>query len=276
MLFLISCNTAEEVPQKIYNSHSVYETDVSLNDCYLCSSNPDSPMALYWGQANLCILSLNTLTCKALPVNRYDENQNLIATAVRYPSTVTYWGDYDKGSTLHTEVNTNRGYLSLSISLNENSLLKMDNISSHFCSGCLTAFMNEYTYADEKPDIAIVDLEERQIRPVDKTMTYYLLGNYRISSEYNEKSNSIHINAFYCPVRFSELAYDPNETVMEQIINCCAENEIPFVLNNELEEIINSFNQITGIDYSPGNRVEFRNGMKILCIYGDGEYWFLD
>lgn len=276
MPFLISCGTPDKVSQKTYNTTAVYETAVSDDDCYLCGSNPDSPMAAYWGQANLAILNLNTLMCEILPVNRYDENQNLIATAVRYPSNFIYWGNSDKGSTLRADVNTNRGYLSILISLNDNSLLNMDNITPYFCSGCLTEIMNEYTYVEEKPDLAIVNLEERKIRPVDKTMTYYLFGDYQINSEYIEKSDSIHIYAFYCPVRFTELAYNPDETVMEQIVSCCAENEIPFVLNDELEECINSFEQITGIEYSPGNQVEFRNGMKSLYIFSDGEYWILD
>lgn len=232
-------------------------------------------MAPYWGQANLCILNLNTLTCKILPVNRYDEHQKLITTAVRYPSNVSYWGDYDKGSTLRAEANTNRGYLSLSISLNDNSLLNTGNMIPHFCSDCLTAIINEYTYADDKPDLAIVDLEKREIQPIDRTMTSYLLGDYRVNSEYVERSKSIHINAFYCPVRFTELAYDPDETVMEQIVSCCAENEVPFILNDELEEFIGSFDKITSINYSPANHVEFRSGMKTLCIYSDGDYWIL-
>lgn len=274
--FITSCKVPEETETSNYNKDTVYETDVLECDCYLCGTNPDSPMAPYWGQANLGLLNLNTLVCEMFPVNHYDENQDLIAAAVRYASTVTYRGSSDAGSTFRSDTNTNRGFLSISISLNENSVLNLDHIMPHFCTNCLTLIMNDYTYADNKPHVAIVDFQNRQIKPLDRTVSYYLYGDYRINSVYKEKSHSIYLNAFYCPERFTELAFNPDETVMEQIISGCAENDIPLILDDELTAFINSLNEITSIDYAPGNHIQFNKGSKSLYIFSDGDYWILE
>lgn len=252
-----------------------YETAVLASDCYLCGDNPDSPMAPFWGQANLGLLNLNTMDFLVLELNRYDENGEWLQTLDRYSHHRGHFGDKDAGSTANYDLYRNRGYMALSLSLNDNSTLNIANLKGRFCTDCCTSIINSYRYDEKHWDTALVSFEERKIYVLENNgTTSWSRGDYHLSFDYREAVDNLHIKGFYIPNRFSELGYDENETVLEQIVSRCQENGIVIDLNDELTEFIAAFESIHNISYS-SSYIEFSewtDSYKSLFISADGSY----
>ena len=274
-LILTSCAMPGVGTQMLYLEERVYETGVLPDDCYLCGMNPDSPFTPYWGQANLGLLNMNTMDCRVLELNRYDADGTLIQTASRYGLSQGIWGDSEDGSLIGYMLSVNKGYLDLSVSINDASILNIENMKPYFCTDCLSGIINQYSYDEDHWDIAIVDLAARQIKPLQDGYTLAEhISDYRVSYHYNEASKKMSVTAFYCPDRYTEPGYDLNETVMEQIVNYCTEYGYNLTLNNEITGFIGRFTRINTIS-STGESVcfeEWTNGYRKLYINKDGTY----
>lgn len=268
-----SCKIREKKPQ--YSEDTIYETNVTQADCHLCGSNPDSPFSSYWGQANIGLFNLNTMDVFVCEVNRYDESGLLVPKIERHPSHRGFMWNDKAGSTVQYNYNTSRGFIEISISLNENSMLNIDNLTRNYCTNCLSTIMNERLHKGETFDVALVAFQSKEIRLFDKQVTGYFLNDYNINCTYNRENNSYQINASYSPVRYSELAYNPDETVMEQVVNQCAKKNITLVPDDKLSKFIDNIKKIDGLSIYEES-IEFRSGFNSLYVFGDGTYDILD
>lgn len=265
----------EVVKVRIGLEDRIYETSVLHQDCYLCGDNPESPMARYWGQNNLGLINLNTMECLTLDVNQYDECGNWIQTLERYGHHRGHFGNNEIGSTADYSLYRNRGYLSLTVNFNDNSVLHTDNLKAYFCTDCCSAIINEYFYDEAHWDIALVNFARRELYVLeDNGFSAWSRGDYYITLEYNDTADNFSIDGFFTPMRFTELAYDESETVLEQIELWCTEKNFAFDVNDELVEFISGFERIQGISYTD-KYVEFSewgSEYRSLYITADGSY----
>jgi len=259
-----------------YSSNQSYSSSTSKEDCYICGSNTKSTLAEYWGEHNIGLINLNTLECCRFEINRYDDDLNVIEKQQRYASTRLTGLSESGGSTISCSLNSNRGYMSGTITLNENSFLEPEKVESYLCSECLMEIMKGY-FDEEHWDIAVVDFFTKEVRPLNESVTAFFRNDYYVDCLYNKDRNTIMFQAFYCPERYSELDYDENESVLSQIESYCDEIGIRFSPNDEVMDFINQFNRITEIMTVKNNMsVTFKDytgqTFKELIIYEDGSY----
>jgi len=260
-----------------YLSKQSYSSPTSKEDCYICGSNSQSTLSPYWGEHNIGLINLNTFECCRFEINRYDDDLNVIEKQQRYTSIFVSGLIESDGSTISYGLNSNRGYMSGTITLNENSFIELEKAESYLCSECLTEIMNSHLREEEQWDIAVIDFITKEVEPLNKSVSAFSRNDYYVDCIYNEERNTIKFQAFYCPVRYSELDYDENESVLSQIQNYCYKIDIEFVPNGELVDFIDQFNRITEImTFQDNSSVTFKEytggGFKELIIYKDGSY----
>jgi len=260
-----------------YLSNQSYTSPTSKEDCYICGSNTQSTLAAYWGEQNIGLINLNTLECCRFEINRYDEDLNIIEKQQRYTSTLLSGLTESDGSIISYSLDSNRGYMSGTITLNENSFLELEKVRSYLCSECLTEIMNNYFYEEKQWDIVVVDFYTKEIHPLKESVTAFSCNDYYVDCIYDEEKNTIKFQAFYCPVRYPELDYDENESILSQIENYCYGIDIEFIPNDELIDFIDQFDGITEIMTFQNNlSVIFKEytgrTFKELTIYKDGSY----
>lgn len=276
-IILASCDSTDSGTK--YLEDRLYESLTTKDDCYLCGINPDSSLSAYWGESNIGLLNLNTFECSRFEINRYDSNQSLIDKKGRYGHSIINTGSTN-GSSIYYSMNRDRGFMSGSITLRDKSVLEMSEISDFLCSECLSGVINQYLYDESHWDIAVVDFAAKTIRPLERNSVGFQCSDYYISCEYDERYEKIDFQAFYCPVRYTELDYDENEGVQAQIENYCARYEIDIAWNDELLDFIGEFTKISEVSsYGNGEIVSFMEwdrGMKQLTVNKDGSYHISD
>lgn len=90
-------------------TETIYHSDTSSQDCYLCGDGIANLVPFYWGQKNIALISLNTFDIKPIEINRYDRVTGQLIK--EYAGTVSFGGggssdggfsaslllDYDRG-----------------------------------------------------------------------------------------------------------------------------------------------------------------------------------
>lgn len=260
-----------------YLENQNYDSPTQKEDCYVCGSNPESTLTPYWGEHNIGLINLNTFECCRFEINRYDEALNIIEKQQRYNILRTSGLSNSDGSIISYTLDSDRGYMSGTITLNENSFLELEKLQSYLCSQCLTGIMNKYLHDEKHWDIAVVDFLTKEIHPLYNNVSGFLRNDYKVDCIYDEDRNMIDFQAFYCPIRFSELEYDENESVLSQIENYCDGIGLQLILDDELLEFLGKFDKITGITtFQDSKVVSFQEysgkAFNELIIYEDGSY----
>lgn len=262
-----------------YVKYAVYTSAIQKEDCYLCGNNPNSPITPYLGESNIGLINLNTFDFVRFEVNRYDESNELIEKLVKYGISRGWRGDKDTGSTFDYNVCCNKGYASAGVHFNNNSDLQLNSIQTLLCSDCLEAVMKEYQSNERHWDIALIDFENGEVKPLIKSAAGRYLSDYYVSMHYNTEYDSLYLFAVYCPNRYSEYDYNPDLSVTDEIMLYCDKNNFAFDLNDEVIEFLSGFEEIAGLSYN-NESVTFRNeilmGTKELTINKDGTYEIRD
>ena len=272
------CTTLEnvhDVPHDYAGDYANYASLIQKDDCYLCSDNPSSNVLPHLGEENIGLINLNTFECYPFEVNRYSENKELIEKLERYGYSNGHRGDGETETTYSYTVNSHRGYLYADLYFNEHSDLQLKKMQNFLCSVCLENVMESYWSHERHWDMALIDFKDGKITPLSEHITGTNLNEFQIQMQYFPDADKMHIFAFYCPVRYSELDYDPDLSVTDEILYYCENNNIVFQLNNEVIGFLSDFEEIVQISYGDES-VTFRNepffGSKELTIYKDGTY----
>jgi len=205
MLPIVKANMSAPVEEttsekKEVNSPTQYESSTSKMDCRLCSDNSNELLSFYWGENNLAVLDLNTFDIHRLEINRYDDNKNLIEKKAGYFQTNNK--NFQDGTRMSFHIESDRGYAEGSIMLNENSKLSIDHLSTYLCSDCLTDLMNQYFYKGDHWNIALLNFENKTIKPLDEYITGFSIGDFIIRSRYDKTDAKIDLLTWYSPVRY--------------------------------------------------------------------------
>lgn len=248
---------------------AVYPSDVTKEDCYVCGQNPDSPIYQAAGEENIGLVNLNSFESTKIDINRYKDGERLMKN-IRFSTTMGWGSSQEKGYQFQYNMNCNRGYMDGKISLTEKNVLDVDKLAEYLCSDCLSETINSFTYDQEHWNLALVNYQTRELRPLEKSLLGFFMGDYKIGLNYDEPDNEIHIYAFYCPERYDESNYKEDDDVVTQVKTYCWENDIPFEPDQKAIDYLNQFKQISNLRFS-GDK-----GSIQVEDFSDGEFRYID
>ena len=186
--------------KRAINAHKQYESQTAKEECYLCGENKNMPLSFHLGENNIAVIDLNTFDYYIPQINRYDDDRQLIEQKAGF---MNIGGTaFQTGERLHFYTDADRGSADGTIQLNANSLLSFDSVSSFLCADCLTGFMNCYTYDETHWNVALLNLQTKTLRPLEKSLGGFGLGEFSVKSRYDGENEKIDLLICYSPLRY--------------------------------------------------------------------------
>lgn len=196
LIVIANIGAAKEQEPKEYE-HIDYVSEITQEDCFVCSSSTEHPISLHWGEDNVGIVNLNTFEILRLEINRYGDYGELIEEVAGYMQSS---GMSDDDSYVHAYTFPDNAYASVQIT-NVDYEINRETIQSHLCQTCLDS-INEMWFDEDPPaEYAVVSFEDRTIRPFVNCTTWFGSGNYGIDCEFKEDGD-IDLLIHYCPSRY--------------------------------------------------------------------------
>lgn len=208
MVFLIfglaGCGIGQDnnVAGDVISAKTVYHSDISAEDCYLCGGGIENLVPSYWGQNNVALISLNTFKIKPIEINRYQHGQLIEG----YAGTVSFCGggSEDGGFSATLLLNYDRGYATGSVDFSDDETLKPDEAASFLCADCLNEILTQnYSRCF---GVGVINLDTKEIRLFEESSSGFDFGDFHISLNLKERKNSdsqqVDLLIFYCPLRY--------------------------------------------------------------------------
>ncbi len=173
-----------------------YTSRVTPDDCVLCKDHNHSVNSQYWEQDNIGILDLNTFDILPIRINRYDDSGNLDLSEYGIMESN---GMHRDDTYVHSMTHPDRGYATVQISGAEYKTSRK-SVQSNLCASCIDAMNCVFWSEEDPPEFAVINYSERTIRPLDRDLTWFFLGNFGIDCEYKENGD-IHLLIVYLPPR---------------------------------------------------------------------------
>lgn len=184
---------------------TIYHSDTSSQDCYLCGGGIENLIPSYWGQNNIALISLNTFDIKPIEINRYDRlTRHLIE---EYAGTVSLGGggSIDGGFSADLLLDYDRGYASGSINFYDDAVLDASKAAAFLCADCLNELLPQKI--DRCFGVGAIDLSTKEIRIFEESLGGFGLGDFYIDcdlKDLEDGSRQMSILIFYCPIRYEK------------------------------------------------------------------------
>ncbi|WP_300346185.1 hypothetical protein [uncultured Oscillibacter sp.] len=185
---------------------TVYHSDTSAEDCYLCKEGIENLLPLYWGQKNVAIISLNTFEPIVLEINRYDR---LTGQMLEEPTgTVSLGGgrSKDDGFFASLLLDYDLGYAMGTVDLYEDEILDPDKAAEFLCEDCLNELLPQRI--DQCFGVGAIELSTKEICVFDERNSHFTVGDFEIDCEIrkpDKKTRQLDLFIYY-PMRF-EFSY---------------------------------------------------------------------
>lgn len=181
-----------------------WSSDTLPKDCKLCGNKEDTQISWYEPQDNLGIISINTFELNYIEINRYDESGSLIEEAVTGIGTYGN-GTSEDGFTSVVTVNTNRGYASGNIHMNQDKAIDPEKVSMNLCMECLDHIFN--TAWGEPYSVGLINFKTGELMLFTESLRGFMLGDFYVLCEPRAEDGSreisdIDLHIFYCPERY--------------------------------------------------------------------------
>jgi len=180
---------------------TVYHSDISAEDCYLCGGGIENLIPSYWGQNNVALISLNTFEIKPIEINRYQQGQQIEG----YAGIVSFCvgGSEDGGFSVNLLLNYDRGYATGSVDFSDDETLDPSKAASFLCADCLKEILSK-NYS-QCFGFGVINLDTKEIRLFEESSCGFDFGDFHIFLNLKERKNSNSQQAdlliFYCPLR---------------------------------------------------------------------------
>lgn len=172
-----------------------YVSEIQQEDCAFCGSGHDALFSQEKGD-NVGVLDLNTFENMDIPINNYDNSGQLLPEGAGYYKGYNQFGE---DTHVHSMTFSNRGYADVEIHSAKYDI-DVDYLQTHLCQDCLDV-LNVYYWTEEYPPAyAIINFSEKTVRPLDQSLTWFLMENYGIDCEFKDNGN-IYLRIIYCPPR---------------------------------------------------------------------------
>lgn len=186
-------------------AETIYHSDTSSQDCYLCGGGIENLIPSYWGQNNIALISLNTFDIKPIEINRYDRlTRQLIE---EYAGTVSLGGggSIDGGFSADLLLDYDRGYATGSINFYGDEVLDASKAAAFLCEDCLNELLPQEI--DRCFGVGAIHLGTKEIRVFEESLGGFGLGDFHIDCDLKDLEDGSHqmsILMFYCPIRYEK------------------------------------------------------------------------
>ena len=205
MLISAGCRTEQSVDSSnaIVSSKTVYSSDTSAEDCYLCGGGVENLIPSYWGENNIALISLNTFEIKPLEINRYDRIDGRLIE--EYAGAVSFGGGRSKDGGFAASLlqNYDRGYATGSVDFYSDEVLDISKAADFLCEDCLNKILP--SQFDRYFGVGAINLATKEVRIFEEHLSGFGLGDFYIDCDLQDQDGDQHrldILIFYCPIRY--------------------------------------------------------------------------
>ena len=207
MLMLAGCKMEQSADSSdvVVFSKTVYSSDTSTEDCYLCGGGIENLIPSYWGQNNIALISLNTFEIKPLEINRYDRISGRLVE--EYVGAVPFGGSGSKdgGFAASLLLNYDRGYATGSVDFYDDEVLDIGKASGFLCEDCLNKILP--SQLDRCFGVGAINLATKEVRVFEEHLKGFGLGDFYIDCDLKDWDGDTHrmnLLIFYCPIRYEK------------------------------------------------------------------------
>ena len=208
MLVLAGCGTKQSSdPSDVaVSSRTVYFSDTSAEECYLCGGSAESPLFPYWGQNNIALISLNTFTIKPLEINRYNRADGRLIEEYTGVASFTV-GNNDGGFSARLMQDSDRGYATGSVDFYGDEMLDINKAAVFLCADCLNKILP--SQIDGCFGVGAVNLATKEVRICEERLGGFGFGDFYIDCDLQNRNGDTHrmdLLIFYCPIRYEKVS----------------------------------------------------------------------
>ena len=207
MLILAGCRTEQsaDLSDAAGFSNTVYSSDTSAEDCYLCGDGIENLIPSYWGQNNIALISLNTFEMKPLEINRYDRIDGRLIE--EYSGTVSFGGSGSKDGGFAASLlqNYDRGYATGHVDFYDDEVLDVSKAAGYLCEDCLNKILP--SQLDRYFGVGAINLATKEVRVFEEHLKGFGLGDFYIDCDLKDRDGDTHrmnLLIFYCPIRYEK------------------------------------------------------------------------
>lgn len=200
LLGLPGCGKEQDNPG---TTETIYHSDTSSQDCYLCGDGIANLVPFYWGQNNIALISLNTFDIKPIEINRYDRITG--QPIEEYAGTVSFGGggSSDGGFSATMLLDYDRGYATGTVDFRGDEVLSADKAANFLCADHLNELLPRQI--DSCFGVGAINLSTKEIQIFEESLGGFGLGDFYIDCNLEDSelhSRWMDLIIFYCPVRY--------------------------------------------------------------------------
>ena len=189
--------------ENVDSSKTVYHSDTSAEDCYLCGGGMENLIPSYWGQNNVALISLNTFEIKPIEINRYDRLSGRLIE--EYAGAISFGGgSTDGGFSANLMLDYDRGYATGSVDFLNDETLDVNKVATYLCADCLNEILPQKS--NQCFGVGAINLDTKEIRLFNENRGGFGLGDFYFDCNLKEQKNSdshqMDLLIFYCPLRY--------------------------------------------------------------------------
>lgn len=203
-LILSGCGKTKSTQQEHeYGEEVIYQSDTTVENCYLCGGGIESIDPWCWGKENIAFISLNTFEIKPLEINRYDRLDGHLITEPM--GAVSFGGgpSQDGGFSAHLLLEYDRGYATGTLDLLGDKDLDLEKVSTFLCADCMNEILPQRI--EKCYGVGVINLNTKEIELFEENLIGFGVGDFYIEwyqDTYDKDSKKIHLIVVYCPVRY--------------------------------------------------------------------------
>ena len=184
---------------------TLYSSDTSTEDCYLCGGGIENLIPSYWGQNNIALFSLNTFEIKPLEINRYDRTDGRLIE--EYAGAVSFGGSGSKDGGFAASLlqNYDRGYATGHVDFYDDEVLDVSKAAGFLCEDCLNKILP--SQLDRYFGVGAINLATKEVRVFEEHLRGFGLGDFYIDCDLKVRDDGkrqMNFLIFYCPIRYEK------------------------------------------------------------------------
>lgn len=164
--------------------HIDYVSEITNEDCFVCSETREKPTYTYWGEDNIGIINLNTFDLLYLQIKRYDDYGTLVEELAGYVSSSSIIDD-ESGSYAHAYSFPDNNYASVQIHGVQYDISR-NLVQNQLCQNCLDSINTLWLNDNAPAEYAVISFEDRTIRPLVSSAPWFSAGNYGVDCEFGD------------------------------------------------------------------------------------------
>lgn len=201
---LAGCGIGQDnnVAGDVISAKTIYHSDTSAEDCYLCGGGIENLVPSYWGQNNVALISLNSFEIKPIEINRYQNGQQI----EEYAGIVSFCGggSSDDAFSATLLLNYDRGYATGTVDFLDDETVNPEKAATFLCDDCLQEVLPQ-NYS-QRFGVGVINLNTKEIRLFEESTCGFGLGDFYVDCNLEEQndcdSHRMDLMIFYCPLRY--------------------------------------------------------------------------